>query len=169
MRAAAVCSVCEGALGTSPGHWGYRACHSCLSGGAGVCIRPYCAPTPRPAQRQAPRPSRMPLLLLTLGQREARGGAVVLLGGHQPQSRGSEPASQDCRPAGEWTPPPPIAPHACTPPAPRVSSVLPPQGLSLQTSRCLWSLCPDQARLAVLPCTLGREEREGAQPWGDHP
>ena len=122
-----------------------------------------------PAQRQAPRPSRMPLLLLTLGQREARGGAVVLLGGHQPQSRGSEPASQDCRPAGEWTPPPPTAPHACTPPAPRVSSVLPPQGLSLQTSRCLWSLCPDQARLAVLPCTLGREEREGAQPWGDHP
>ena len=57
MRAAAVCSVCEGALGTSPGHWGYRACHSCLSGGAGVCIRPYCAP--RPARLSA-RPRVLP-------------------------------------------------------------------------------------------------------------
>ena len=46
MRAAAVCSVCEGALGTSPGHWGYRACHSSLSGGAGVCIRPTAPPRP---------------------------------------------------------------------------------------------------------------------------
>lgn len=153
-----------------PGAGEYRSCHRCLSGGVGVCICPHFGPPPLLRLSARPlRSSRMPLLLLTLGQCEARGGAVILLGGHQPQSRGSEPASQNCRPAGEWKLAPPTAPHECTPPAPGVSSVLPPQGLSLQTSRCLWFLCPDQSRLAILPCTLGREEREGAQPWRDHP
>lgn len=172
MRAAAVCSVCEGnswhhvrALGNTGRATGV------LAGGRVFVFAPTSVPPP-PLLRLSARPlrsSRMPLLLLTLGQCEARGGAVILLGGHQPQSRGSEPASQNCRPAGEWKLAPPTAPHECTPPAPGVSSVLPPQGLSLQTSRCLWFLCPDQSRLAILPCTLGREEREGAQPWRDHP
>ena len=75
------------------------------------CLNPPCPQSPptcpcTPGSGPGPFcPPRVPLLLLALGQCEACGGAVIVLGGHQPQNRGSEPAAWDRRPAGEWKQP----------------------------------------------------------------
>lgn len=94
--AAADGSVCTFGPRCTRGLRKSQALSSCPHQG-GACCQPGTLSSPNAV------PSRLPVLLPALGQREARGGAVLLLGRYQLPNRHSEPPPARSRQAGECT------------------------------------------------------------------
>lgn len=92
--AAADGSVCTFGPRCTRGLRKSQALSSCPHQG-GACCQPGTLSSPNAV------PSRLPVLLPALGQREARGGAVLLLGRYQLPNRHSEPPPARSRQAGE--------------------------------------------------------------------